>query len=41
MNLGIIKHKGFGDAKLYKRIEQKEIIYGENFNLGVYGTLQC
>lgn len=37
----MIKHTDIDDAELYQRIKQKEIAYGGNFNLKIYGTLQC
>lgn len=37
----MIKHLEINDAELYKRIKGKEIIYGGNLNLKIYGTLQC
>jgi methylphosphotriester-DNA--protein-cysteine methyltransferase len=37
----MIKHTDIDDAELHQRIKQKEIVYGGNRNLKIYGTLQC
>ncbi len=37
----MIKHTDIGDAELHQRIKRKEIVYGGNLNLKIYGTLQC
>lgn len=37
----MIKHKDIDDAVLHQKIRQKEIVYGGNLNLNIYGTLQC
>lgn len=37
----MIKHKYIDDAELHQKVKQKEIIYGGNLNLKIYGTLQC
>lgn len=29
------------DAELLQRIRRKEVVYGGNLNLKIYGTLQC
>ena len=37
----MIKHKDIDDAELHQKIKRKEIVYGGNLNLQIYGTLQC
>lgn len=37
----MIKHIDIDNAELYHRIKRKEIVYGGNINLKIYGTLQC
>lgn len=37
----MIKHLDMNDAELHQKIKQKEIVYGGNLNLRIYGTLQC
>lgn len=37
----MIKHIDIDDAELHQRIKRKEIVYGGNLNLKIYGTLQC
>ncbi|MBL1279016.1 MAG: metal-binding protein [Fluviicola sp.] len=37
----MIKHKNIDDTELHQKIKQKEIVYGGNLNLKIYGTLQC
>lgn len=37
----MINHSEICDAELYQKIKQKEIIYGGNSKLKIYGTLQC
>lgn len=37
----MIKHAGIDNTELYRRIRRKEIVYGGNINLKIYGTLQC
>ena len=37
----MIKHTDIDDAELHQRIKQKEIVYGGNRNLKIYGTLKC
>lgn len=37
----MIEHKYIDDAELHQKIKQKEIAYGGNLNLKIYGTLQC
>jgi methylphosphotriester-DNA--protein-cysteine methyltransferase len=37
----MIKHIDIDDSVLHQKIKQKEILYGGNFNLKIYGTLQC
>lgn len=37
----MIKHIDIDNTELYRRIRRKEIVYGGNLNLKIYGTLQC
>lgn len=37
----MIKHTDINNAKLHQKIKRKEIIYGGNLSLKIYGTLQC
>lgn len=37
----MIKHVDIDDTELYQKIKRKEIVYGGNLNLKIYGTLQC
>jgi methylphosphotriester-DNA--protein-cysteine methyltransferase len=37
----MIKHIDINNTELYRRIRRKEIVYGGNLNLKIYGTLQC
>lgn len=37
----MIKHKDITDAALHQRIKRKEIVYGGNLHLKIYGSLQC
>ena len=37
----MIKHVEIDDKKLYQKIKRKEIIYGGNLSLKIYGTLHC
>tara|TARA_R110000822_G_scaffold46293_5_gene123329 strand:+ start:1300 stop:1563 length:264 start_codon:yes stop_codon:yes gene_type:complete len=37
----MIKHKDIDDNELHQKIKRKEIVYGGNINLKIYGTLQC
>ncbi|WP_461442954.1 Ada metal-binding domain-containing protein [Maribacter sp.] len=37
----MIKHIEIDDAELYQKIRQKEVTYGGNLKLKIYGTLQC
>ncbi|TPN86823.1 Ada metal-binding domain-containing protein [Aquimarina algicola] len=37
----MIKHIDIDDVALHQKIKQKEIVYGGNHNLKIYGTLQC
>ena len=37
----MIKHIDIDNAKLHQKIKRKEIVYGGNLNLKIYGTLQC
>lgn len=37
----MIRHINIADAVLYQKIRCKEIVYGGNLNLKIYGTLQC
>ncbi|WP_298507127.1 Ada metal-binding domain-containing protein [uncultured Maribacter sp.] len=37
----MIKHTNIDNTELYRRIKRKEIVYGGNLNLKIYGTLQC
>ncbi|MBZ9630449.1 metal-binding protein [Salegentibacter sp. LM13S] len=37
----MIKHIKIDDSKLHQKIKQKEIAYGGNHNLKIYGTLNC
>ncbi|WP_321826175.1 Ada metal-binding domain-containing protein [Maribacter dokdonensis] len=37
----MIKHTDIDNAELHQKIRQKEIVYGGNLNLKIYGTLQC
>lgn len=37
----MIKHIDIDDTELHQRIKRKEIVYGGNLNLKIYGTLQC
>ena len=37
----MIKHSDIDDAELHQKIKRKEIVYGGNLNLKIYGTLQC
>ncbi|MBU3025200.1 Ada metal-binding domain-containing protein [Zobellia galactanivorans] len=37
----MVKHMDIGDAELHQKIKQKEIVFGGNLNLKIYGTLRC
>lgn len=37
----MIKHIEISNTELRKKIKQKEIVYGGNSNLKIYGTLHC
>ncbi|WP_298487288.1 Ada metal-binding domain-containing protein [uncultured Maribacter sp.] len=37
----MIKHIDIDAAELHQKIRKKEIVYGGNLNLKIYGTLQC
>ncbi len=37
----MIKHIDIDAAELHQKIKRKEIVYGGNLNLKIYGTLQC
>lgn len=37
----MIKHIDVDNSALFQKIKRKEILYGGNFNLKIYGTLQC
>ena len=37
----MIEHTKIDDKKLHQKIKRKEIVYGGNQNLKIYGTLQC
>lgn len=37
----MITHNDIDDAELHQKIKQKEIVYGGNLNLKIYGTLHC
>lgn len=37
----MIKHTEIEDATLHEKIKLKEICFGGNRNLKIYGTLQC
>jgi methylphosphotriester-DNA--protein-cysteine methyltransferase len=37
----MIKHIDIDDNELHQKIKRKEIVYGGNINLKIYGTLQC
>jgi methylphosphotriester-DNA--protein-cysteine methyltransferase len=37
----MIEHTEIDDKKLHQKIKRKEIAYGGNQNLKIYGTLQC
>lgn len=37
----MIKHIEISDAELYNKIRRKEISFGGNIKLKIYGTLQC
>lgn len=37
----MIKHQEIGDIELRQKIKQKEIVYGGNLKLKIYGTLHC
>lgn len=37
----MIKHKDIDNAELHQKIKRKEIVYGGNLKLKIYGTLQC
>ncbi|WP_298425083.1 Ada metal-binding domain-containing protein [uncultured Kordia sp.] len=37
----MIKHIEIDATELHQKIKRKEIVYGGNFNLKIYGTLQC
>lgn len=37
----MIKHIEIKDVKLHQKIKCKEVVYGGNFNLKIYGTLDC
>ncbi|CAM3897469.1 metal-binding protein [Flavobacterium jumunjinense] len=37
----MIKHIDIDNAELHQKIKRKEIVFGGNLNLKIYGTLQC
>jgi methylphosphotriester-DNA--protein-cysteine methyltransferase len=37
----MIKHNEITNAALYRKIRRKEISFGGNMRLKIYGTLQC
>lgn len=37
----MIKHLDIADAVLHQKIKQKEVVYGGNLTLKIYGTLDC
>ena len=37
----MIKHINIDDAELHQKLKQKEIAYGGNLNLKIYGALHC
>ena len=37
----MIKHLEIDDVELRQKIKRKEIVYGGNLNLKIYGTLHC
>jgi methylphosphotriester-DNA--protein-cysteine methyltransferase len=37
----MIKHIDITAAELHQKIKRKEIVYGGNLNLKIYGTLRC
>jgi len=37
----MIKHTDIDDILMHQKIKQKEIVYGGNLKLKIYGTLQC
>ena len=38
---GTIEHDGLSDAELRRRIRRKELVFGGNRTLKIYGTLNC
>ncbi|HSF55857.1 MAG TPA: Ada metal-binding domain-containing protein [Algoriphagus sp.] len=37
----MVEHGGLSDAELWKRIRSKELVFGGNSRLKIYGTLVC
>lgn len=37
----MIKHIEIDNKELHQKIKRKEVIYGGNLNLKIYGTLHC
>lgn len=40
-SIAMILHKNISATDLYKALKQKQICYGGNLKLNIYGTLHC